>query len=340
MEICICGGGNLGHVMAGFMASLGQDNVSLLTRRPRLWADRLIVDTPYETLEGRLARVSDNPADVVAGADMVLLCLPGWSIGPTLELIAPWLGQDAAVGSVVSSTGFYFEAIRVLPRGTKLFGFQRVPFIARTEEYGRRAALLGYKKKLVVGTENIADCESFRAEMSRLTATATVLAGSMYEVSLTNSNPLLHPARLFSLWKDWRPGTIYGSAPLFYEEWTEEAAQIYINLDSELQSLLALLPVQAGCIPTVLDYYESHDAASLAAKLRSIEAFKGIKAPMKQLAGGFVPDFGHRYFTEDFPFGLKIVRDLAASKHLYAPTVEQVCGWGMDCVERYSLRQQ
>ena len=75
-------------------------------------------------------------------------------------------------------------------------------------------------------------------------------------------------------------------------------------MDREFQQLLQVLPVREGSIPTILDYYESSDAASLTRKLRSIQAFKGILAPMKAVEGGFVPDFSSRYFTEDFPYGL------------------------------------
>ena len=330
MRICICGGGNLGHVVAGFIASHGADEVSVLTRRPARWSETLTIDTPGGgALHGKLARVSSSPADAVSGCQAVILCLPGWSIGATLSEISPFLSKNTAVGSVVSSTGFYFEARRRLPAGTPLFGFQRVPFIARTTEYGRRASLLGYKKQLVMGVENIPEADGFRLEMERMLATPVTLAGNMYEVSLTNSNPLLHPARLYSLWHDWREGLVYPRVPMFYEEWDDLAASLYIGMDGELQALLGVLPVSKGCIPTVLDYYESSDAASLAAKLRSIEAFRGIPAPMREVAGGYVPDFTSRYFTEDFPYGLAIVHRLAREKGIPTPIINKVYEWGL-----------
>lgn len=271
----------------GVIAANGVDEVRVMTRRPRLWGETITVDTPAgNAVSGRLACVSASPGDTVAGADVVMLCLPGWSIAPTLDEIRPALGHGTAVGSVVSSTGFYFEACRLLPACTPVFGFQRVPFIARTTEYGHRASLLGYKKQLYMGVAGMPDAERLRREMERMLSTPVALAGNMYEVSLTNSNPLLHPARLYSLWKDWQPGTVYGRVPMFYEEWDDRAASLYIGMDCEFQDLLAALPVKRGCIPTVLDYYESADASSLAAKLRSITAFKGIPSPMKQVPGG------------------------------------------------------
>ena len=148
-------------------------------------------------------------------------------------------------------------------------------------------------------------------------------------MSLSNSNPLLHPSRLYSLWKDWHEGIVYDRIPMFYEEWTEEAAELYINMDRELQTLLEQLPVNKGSIATVLDYYESSDAPSLARKLSSIEAFKGIKAPMEEVEGGYIPDFQSRYFTEDFPYGLAIVHRLTHEKRIPSPTIDMIYDWGM-----------
>lgn len=330
MKICICGGGNLGHVTAGFIAAAGNDEVRILTRRPDRWGRTLLIDTPDRgTIEGRLACVSANAAEVVPDADIVLLCLPGFSIASTLGEISPYVSASTIVGSIVSSTGFYFQARHILPAGTQLFGFQRVPFIARTSQYGHRASLLGYKKSLSMGTDNVEHPQQLRKDIERIMATPVVLLGNMYEVSLTNSNPLLHPSRLYSMWKDWTPGDVYSRNSMFYEEWTEEAAAIYIAMDNELGALLKVLPVSPGCIPGVLEYYESTDAASLAAKLRSIEAFKGILSPMKKVDGGYVPDFSSRYFTEDFPFGLAIIRNLAKEKNIPCPVIDKVYEWGM-----------
>ena len=38
INICICGGGSLGHTIAGFVASQKNYNVSVLTRSPHRWS--------------------------------------------------------------------------------------------------------------------------------------------------------------------------------------------------------------------------------------------------------------------------------------------------------------
>ena len=329
MRICICGGGNLGHVVAGFIAAQGVHDVVLLTRHPERWSHELVIETPDRTTcTGQLQGLYSDAREAVGQADIVWLCLPGYAIRPTLLQIRHFLPPQTAVGSVVSSTGFFFEAMELLPPAQPLFGFQRVPFIARVEDYGHRARLMGYKESLYMAVEHMTDADAFRKTLEQMLHTPISLLGSFYEAALSNSNPLLHPARLYDLWKDWHPGVVGRRVPLFYEEWTEEAAQLYIGMDAELQQLLAVLPVRRGSIPTVLDYYESTDAGSLAAKLRSIEAFKGIEAPMKKVEGGYAPDFHSRYFTEDFPFGLAFVQQLAHEKGVATPTIDRVMSWG------------
>ena len=333
MKICICGGGNLGHVVAGFVAAQKKHEVCLLTRHPERWSQDLTIEAPAETtFTGHLNGLYSDAQQAVSDTDIVLLCLPGYAIRETLLQIKDFLRPGTAVGSVVSSTGFFFEAMELLPSSQPLFGFQRVPFISRIIEYGHKARLMGYKDSLELAIEQSSNPESLRLVLQQMLRTPIHLLKSHYEVSLSNSNPLLHPSRLYSLWKDWHEGIVYDRIPLFYEEWTEEAAELYIQMDNELQALLEQLPVRKGSIATVLDYYESTDAVSLARKLRSIEAFKGILAPMKEVEGGYVPDFHSRYFTEDFPYGWAIVHRLTHEKGVPSPTIDMIYDWEMKWV--------
>ena len=328
MKICICGGGNLGHVITGFVAAKKDYEVSLLTRRPEQWNKTLCIYAPDgKIIEGTLQQIISNAADVIPQADIVLLCLPGYGIVDTLQTILPYLKPQTPVGSVVSSTGFFFEAMKILPETTPLFGFQRVPFIARVEDYGKSAHLLGYKPSLSMAVER-GDSAVLARIIEEMLDTPVQLLANYYEASLTNSNPLLHTSRLYSMWHDWHEGIVYPVQNQFYSDWTDEASQLLIDMDAEFFRLLDVLPVTPGSIPTVLDYYESTDAASLTRKLRSIEAFKGLLSPMKKVEDGFVPDFQSRYFTEDFPYGLAIIHRLMQEHHIDGPHIQKVYDWG------------
>lgn len=232
------------------------------------------------------------------------------------------------MGSIVCSTGFFFAAHRVLGEDARLFGFQRVPYIARTTEYRHSANLLGYKPQLAIVVENVEDRETFRQLVETLWMTPVKLLGSHYEVSLTNSNPILHTGRLYSMWKEWN-GEVYDHNTLFYKEWTNESSQMLIDMDSEFMQLLDVLQVTKGSIPSLLEYYESQDAESLTRKITSISAFQNITSPMKEVVGGWVPDFESRYFKEDFPYGLKYIWQLAHEKSILCPNIDLVYEWGM-----------
>lgn len=331
MNICICGGGNLGHVMAGFLAVHSFCEVSILTGHPDKWSNELeliINDSARElqTLRSHICKISSSPEDVIPLADLVFICLPGPFIRKTLERIKPYLKRDVIVGSVVSNTGFFFQAHDIISEFS-IFGFQRVPFICRIKEYGKKAVLLGFKKSLSVCVEN-GDGEYIRSLLETLLQTPVRLLNNYYEATLSNSNPLLHPSRLYTMWNDWSPSVTYERVPLFYSEWTDDASQLLIDMDAELQELLVRLSVNRANIPPILDYYESVDAKTLTYKIKSIPAFKEILSPMRQLGeGGFVPDLNSRYFTEDFEYGTFFIRETARRNDLATPKIDMVCKW-------------
>lgn len=334
VTVCICGGGALGHVLAGVISSKGY-KVNLLTNRPSKWSQSVVVeDLKGRMYEGCLNGISDDPQEVIPEANMVILCLPGYLINEMLYKIKFHLSPDTLVGSVVSSTGFFVSAISHLGDSARLFGFQRVPFIARVREYGRSAQLLGYKSSL-----NIAFLpEKFSARylpiFEALFDTPVSALNHVLEATLTNSNPILHPVRLYRLFSSWKPEVVYPREFLFYEEWDDETSDLLIHCDAEFQKLLAALPSVEVKIPSLLDYYQSTDKRSLTDKIKSIDAFKSIKVPMKPAEGGYVPDFDNRYFTEDIPYGLLLIKCIAELADVNTPVMDRVLEWGQSVLNK------
>lgn len=328
-RICICGGGNLAHVVGGYLAAKPGCEVRLLTRHPEKWQSDgtlKLTDINGKTFNSKFDVISANPAKTVAGANMVLVCLPGFAIAQVLESIKDYIDAETLVGTVVSSTGFFLMAQKILPAGTKLFGFQRVPFIARTNEYGKSASLLGYKPSLAYASTNISDPEVLSQTLTDLFDLPVTWLDSYLKVTLTNSNPLLHPCRLYGIFG--RGKTVFDKPVLFYEEWDNFSSQTLIDCDAEFRILLDKLEITRQEIAPILDYYESHDAQSLTDKIRSIKAFKGLKAPMIQLPdGSYAPDWNNRYFTEDIPYGLLIIKAFACKYGIDTPTIDRVLEW-------------
>ncbi|MFC6099513.1 NAD/NADP octopine/nopaline dehydrogenase family protein [Olivibacter domesticus] len=328
LKVCICGGGGLGHVIAGVLASKGY-TVNLLTSKPASWRHTIrVTDDFQKEYKGKLAVISDNPADVIPQSQFILFCLPGFLIQETLEKIKDHINIGTVVGSVVSSTGFLIMAQKILDKHIGLFGFQRVPFIARVAQYGKSAQLLGYKKELKVAFSNVHAEPKIVSVLQEMFDLPIIKLNHILEATLTNSNPLLHPARLYSLFRDYQPGKIYEEEYSFYEEWTDHSSATLIACDEEFQQVLREFPTKIEKIPSLLTYYESYDAQSLTAKIRSISAFKGIKVSMYPQLGGYVPNFNNRYFQEDFPYGIIIVKSIAKHLHVATPQIDEIIEWG------------
>ena len=50
---------------------------------------------------------------------------------------------------------------------------------------------------------------------------------------------------------------------------------------------------------------------------------------MIQTEEGWIPDFKSRYFTEDFPYGLKYIWQLARDHDIPTPVIDEVYQWGI-----------
>ena len=328
MRIVICGGGGLGHTCAGVLSNREGIIVDMLTNRPEKWNHSFKVNTPDKgTIIGKLDRISAKPEDLIPAADIVFFCLPAFLVEETIIKIKPFLNANTIVGAVFGCTGFFLFAHKHLPSTAKLFALQRVPYVSRVVEYGKEANLLGYRDKLIMAVENVDDREDFRQFVENGFGEPVELCESFYEVTLSNSNPILHTGRLYTMWKDWN-GKPYDRCSLFYKEWTIEASQLEVEMDKEFFALLKKLNVGTKHIESLLEHYEATDAEGMTNKLHNIESLSTILSPMKQVEGGWIPDFKSRYFTEDFPFGLNTLYQLAMENGILCPNIEKVYIWG------------
>lgn len=334
--ICICGGGSLGHTIAASASSRGY-RINLLTGHPDKWSDHLeVTDCRGQVIHGTIDRASNRPEEVIPQSDVILLCVPGYQIEPILRQIAPHVDKRQEIGTVVSSSGFFWMARHLLGEGNRLFGFQRVPFISRVTRYGQAADLKGYKASLKIGGNRHSDLQALAALFTDALATPTFPLGHYLEAALTNSNPILHPSRIYGMLSPIE-GDHYEREYLFYEEWDDFSSRVLIRCDEEFQAMLRALPIRHEEIPSLLTYYESTDEASLTRKIRSIEAFKGIKMCMSPNHGGYVIDYTNRYFTEDIPYGLLIIKSLGCLLGQETPMIDKVIRWTQQRMNREYL---
>lgn len=339
IKVCICGGGSQGHISAGVIGSRDNYDINILTRRPNDWShDFVTIDLTGKEYKSHLNIISNNPVDVIPDADIVLVCLPGYAIKEELEKIKPYIKDGSIIGSAFGGSGFFMQIINVFGASIKSFALQRVPYTGRVKEYGHSATLKGYKPYLKVATMNINEPETLLSIIENWYHTPVYHLKHWLEATLSNSNPLLHPCRMRIMFKDWTPDKIYPEIPFMYNtDWNDESSECWVACDNELRKVMDKLPMDAKEVPSVLEYYECRDIPSLTQKMQSIEPFKTVKAHMLESNGGYKLDASIRYFTEDIPYGLMMIKAFAQYIGVSTPRIDDVIYWAQNVMDENYL---
>ncbi len=328
MRICICGGGNVAHAMAGQLATHGH-RPNILTRKPQAWGCSLTALRPEGATTGALGVVSSQ-SSVVADCELIFISVPQFALEQVVGDMLPYLhaGQAVVFTPGVAEALHYLAPIAAT--GAEPLILQRVPFICRTEQYGHSVYLLGGRPSNGLYACDDASYAAYAPVVESLFEACIVRIESPLSFLLSISNPILHPSRLLALFEDYEPGMVYDHQFLFYHEWNDRASELYLAADDELQAICRACGDEAAqreIIPGRV-YYESPDAAALTAKIRSIPAFAPILTPMVQVPGGWVPDFASRYFTEDIPYGTRPIVEYAEKLGINTPTLRAFVRFG------------
>lgn len=322
MKICIVGGGNLGTAMAADFAAKNHA-VNILTSRPQSWQKNITAaETSREELTAELNLVTADAAEAFDATDYIFVTLPSHVQSEFAKKIAPFANDKLKFVMVPGFGGAEFLMQPALRKGATLFGFQRVPFIARLKEYGR-SVWFERKSALQLAKFVGSDIDSVCRDMAKLFSIPCAALNNYLCVTLTPSNPVLHTARLYSMLKD-------GDAidKFFYAEWNDAASEILFKLDDEVQTICrALKETDLRSVRSLKVHYESDTIPALTKKIRGIPSLSKILSPLKETPQGLRPDFDSRYFKCDFEFGLDILLQFAETLNLDSPTMREVMTW-------------
>lgn len=326
--VAVCGGGSLAHVIAAVAGANPDFEVRVLTRRPAEWSETLRVLFEDVELRGRIAVASSDPADVIPGAHVVGLAVPSVARPEVLARIAPYVEPGQWVGSFPGFGGFDWLARSILGPGPRLFGTQRVPFVCRKLEYGHVVEVTGVRPQTFVAALPATAVTEIADLLHDLLGVAIVPMGNYLCVSLSLSNPVFHPSRIYSYFRDWHPGVTYPTPELFYEDWDERATEAFARLDAEVQAICRALPLDMAYVKPIVQHYEVPSLAALSAKIRGIRALRGRPLPLRRNGHGYVPDLSAYYFTEDIPYGAVVLRAIAEVTGVETPFLSEVVEWG------------
>ena len=326
MKICIVGGGNLGTAMAVEFAHNGH-SINVLTSRPHAWSKTLTaVDADGRVLfDSEIELATSDIGTAFDGADYIIVTLPSNVQAAFSKNAAPFVRAGMKFIMNPGFGGSEFLLREIVDGGGVVAGLQRVHAIARIREYGHKV-WFSKKKAIQLATLSATSLDSIIRDVEMLFGMPCEALPNYLCITLTPSNPVLHTSRLYTMFRSFeRP---LSTNPLFYADWTDEASEVLIRLDDEVQSIChALDAIDLRSVLSLKVYYESDSARNLTKKLRSIESLRKILSPMKQTVDGWIPDFDNRYFSCDFNYGLDILQQFATLLRLNTPMIEEVMSW-------------
>jgi ketopantoate reductase len=314
MNITIVGFGNIAHALVAYLGDKKEINISVLSSSKTDSSSISLYNN--NATKGFIKIVSDEPSDIVSNSDLILLTVPSHVRYEAIKKIAPFVAKDTIIGAFPGVGGFYDEVKEVVGDKITVFASQRVPYIARIVEKGK---IVNATQKEFISIAVNHNKRYIKNLLSELLSMQVNLLDSFMEVHLTNSNPILHSARLCSLYEKSYP---LKNEVLFYKEWDDFASKILLQMDEEFMRLVSKLGLTNIC--SLKRHYGVQDYKEMSQKLQSIEAFKVIKTPLIKVEDKYVFDINSRYFQEDINHDLLYIIK-TAQKHLVdMPTINKV----------------
>lgn len=316
-NILIIGGGNVGHSLAYCLS--GKANISLLVRDKKEWHTTL----KFNLNESHSFNVLTWDEKIEINPSIIFLTLPLLYREDALNKLLKLRIQSS---TIIAIPGYGdFEGLISSISGYEKFNYgslQRVPYICRIQKYGKEIEITGYKKSLFLYIKD--KNNGLLEKLSYLFGTPTYYLESHLQNTLSNSNPLLHTSRLYSIFEH---GLEKKKKILFYEEWDDQSSHLLINMDKELKEIYKANNIE-NLHTDILSHYGVSTAIELTNKIKSIDAFKKIETPMiEENKNHYIADLQSRYFTEDFGIGLKCIDNIAIESGLKLKFIPSVISW-------------
>jgi hypothetical protein len=356
IRVLICGSGSSGHVLAGMLSTKQDVEVRIFSRsadRTRRWKEamgggRLTVQTRGEpaVLTANPFMVTSEPNEAARGCDMVILALPAFLHSRYLASLAPYIEEGCVIVGLPGQTGFEFDVQQALGPRLKhcmVMNFESLPWICRIVEFGKRVKILGTKENLVGASSGdpararvkdpLVSLQDLIGKPPKLT-----VSGHLLGITLRSPNASSHPPIMYGYWKDW-DGNPLDHPPLFYHDIDAETADLVGRVSDEVvatsKRIMALCPgVDLSQVIPMYDWDIScygndiTDKTNLMTALRTNPGYAGLTHPMIRIeGGGYMPDFQHRFLSEDVPFGLVVVRGIAELAGTPTPCIDKVLSW-------------
>jgi len=314
MNITIVGFGNIAHALIGCMNHEKIDKLFVLSESN---INTTTVKADCRNDVGIINKITSFSEEIIPKSDIILFTVPSFVRKKLLQKIAPYIQENTLLGAFPGTGGFNEEVFSVVQnKSINIFSSQRVPYISRILEKGSSVHVTPKNSIAIAVYENH---EEVKEILKSLLGMDVEILNDFMEVNLSNSNPILHTARLYSLFHE---NKVYDKVMMFYEKWDDMSSEILLAMDKEFMKLVKKLDLKN--IKSLKEHYEVSTVNEMTKKIKSIDAFKNIPAPIIVVDDKFIPDIQSRYFMEDVNIGLKFIRDNAIKMGINTPTIDKV----------------
>lgn len=366
-RILICGSGACSHALAGMFSQVPDIHVSVFTKdafKAHRWRTSQqqqplqvhISATPAQVQLANHISVTNDPAQAARDCDMLIFAVPAFTHAGYLHLLKPYLPDYCVIVGLPGQNGFEWEVRAAL--GTRLshcllINFDSFPWVCRLDAFAKEVTITGIKRELVGAMQG--DPASSRLQdplglLQRLIGSQPRIevSGHMLAITLIALNSYSHPPIMYGRWHDW-DGTPLSKPAHFYREVDMRTGELLAACSAEVvacaQRIMELQPEVD--LHRVIPMYEWDmarygdvitDASNQMTVLTTNPVYKDICHPMLETEDGcYVPDFQHRFLSEDVPYGLAVIRGVTEIIGLPTPNIDKVLRWSQEKLGRSYL---
>ncbi|WIA09747.1 hypothetical protein OEZ85_009126 [Tetradesmus obliquus] len=370
LNVVVCGSGNGACCAAGLFSCLSAKVSIYLSKRyekraAQMWQDiqdnggGITVNDMIgkNTYQGKLARITCDPAEVLPSADVVVVVLPATAHEALFEEIAPYLSRQMVV-FLPGNSGWNMlllkNALGEAATNLTVVATKALPWACR-KEGPATVNIRGIKDRVFIVVAPDGPMNTYLATQlldALCPASNFVLEDNVMEATLLPfnlaGNPILHPGIMYARWHDYN-GEELDAQPLFYNDATDMTVEsltgLWTDLKATVEALSELLDLPELPLPTVQQMMifrygkDISDKSTLLTTLRTNKAYANLTHPCKATPSGkWVPDFMHRYLSEDLPFGLVPMKGVAELLGVPAtPWFDRVITWGQQLIGKCYL---
>lgn len=255
--------------------------------------------------------------------DYLLVTLPfRYKISRLME-IKDKISPQTTLVIVPANQGMYnFIDIKLRERNPMIL-LERVPFISRVVDHHKSVKIFGQRDDMHVCAVNNANIELFKDTFKFFGNLCN--HRSPYEISLISSNASLHTSRIYDLFEHTNN---YNKEVLFYEEWTEFAANLFINLENEVLAIKDAIEQEYNLNLHVYDMYEHFKihpvtTENVVTKLSTFNGFLGISFYAKDQHDLI----SNRYLVDDCILGTYYFIKLGEKYHVKTDNFKLIYNW-------------